>query len=301
MNILFSASDENWAEYKGPLQTRLPEANLGRAIAPDAVDYIVYAPSSKLQDFTDYTTCQAVLNLWAGVEEIAPNPTLTQPLVRMVDPGMTAGMVEWVVGHVMRHHLGMDAHINNPDHVWAPVAPPLANDRWVSILGLGELGAACAKTLSGLGFQVHGWARSPKDIEGVTWHGDMEDALDGADIAVLLVPLTDDTENSLNAFMLDQLAPGAVVINPGRGPLIDDNALLAALDSGHISHATLDVFRVEPLPKDHPYWGHPRVTVTPHIASTTRVATACDRIAENIARIEAGQTPIGLVDRARGY
>lgn len=132
-------------------------------------------------------------------------------------------------------------------------------------------------------------------------HEGLRAALSGADIVVTLLPRTPETENILNAETLGWLAKGAVVLNPGRGPLIDDTALLAALDSGQVGHATLDVFRVEPLPGDHPFWAHPRVTVTPHIAADTRPETAARVLAENVRRGEAGLPFLHLVDRLRGY
>jgi glyoxylate/hydroxypyruvate reductase A len=221
----------------------------------------------------------------------------------MVDPGLTDGMVEWVVGHTMRHHLGMDAHILGQDGEWRTYYPPLAQERPVTILGLGELGAACSQTLATLGFPVTGWSRSQKTIQGVTCLASdtgLKKALTGAEIIVLLLPLTDATTNILNAKTLALLADGAFIINPGRGPLIDDDALVAALDA-NIAHATLDVFRTEPLPENHPFWKHPQVTVTPHIASTTRAKTAATCIAENIRRGEAGEPFLYLVDRTKGY
>ncbi|MFK7869292.1 MAG: 2-hydroxyacid dehydrogenase [Roseobacter sp.] len=308
LNILFAAREERWAEYEMPLRTALKEAsldaNLALAIPAAEVDYIVYAPNSFLQDFTPYTRTKAVLNLWAGVESIVGNQTLTQPLARMVDPGMTQSMTEWVVGHVLRYHLGMDAHIVNPTHQWTPKAPPLAEERSVCILGMGALGASVGTTLATLGFKVTGWSRSPKDIQAIkTYSGQdgLDQALSGAEILVLLLPDTPDTENTLNADRLAKLPEGACIINPGRGPLIDDEALVAALDKGHIAHATLDVFRIEPLPKTHPFWAHPKVTVTPHIAAETRTVTASRVIAENVRRGEAGEPFVHLVDRARGY
>lgn len=308
MNILFAARTKAWVEYEPELRRALQQAGLTatleRDLPPEDVDYIIYAPNSTLQDFTPYTRCRGVLNLWAGVEAVVHNSTLTQPLVRMVDDGLTLGMVEWVTGHVLRHHLGMDQHIVNPDKVWDDTPPPLAKDREVCILGLGALGAACATALHSLGFRVSGWARTAKNIDGVTaYHGrdGLGSALAQADIAVLLLPLTPDTTGVINARTLAAMKPGAVIINPGRGPLIVDEDLIEALDAGHIQHATLDVFHVEPLPQDHPYWSHPRVTVTPHIASATRSDTASDAVVQNILRLEAGDTALGLVDRARAY
>tara|TARA_B110000977_G_scaffold178710_1_gene236608 strand:+ start:128 stop:1057 length:930 start_codon:yes stop_codon:yes gene_type:complete len=308
INVLFAAKPERWPTYEAPLRAALAKAgikaHLAQDIAPDQVDYIVYAPNSDLQDFTPYTRAKAVLNLWAGVEQITGNETLKIPLARMVDPGLTKGMVEWVTGHVMRYHLGMDAHIVNPSHAWTVKTPPLAQEREVVIFGLGALGTACAQALLGLGFRVTGWSRSAKDVEGVTClNGEdgLAEALRRAEIAVTLLPDTPATANLFNAETLAQMPRRAFLINPGRGSLIDDKALIAALDSGQIAHATLDVFRVEPLPQEHPFWAHPQVTVTPHIAAETRASTASEVIVENIKRGEQGAPFINLVDRALGY
>lgn len=308
LTILMAAGPGNWERYRAPLQTALAKAGLDADLvqeaAPEVVDYIVYAPSASLQDFTPYTRCKAVLSLWAGVERIVGNATLTQPLCRMVDPALTMGMVEWVLGHALRHHLGLDAYIVNPNRIWNPDCPPLARDRKVAMLGIGALGEACARALQSLGFRVEGWSRAAKSLPGlVTHHGrdGLRAALAEADLIVTLLPRTPDTENTLNAETLGWTKPGAVILNPGRGALIDDDALLAALETGQIGHATLDVFRIEPLPQDHPFWAHPRITVTPHIAADTRPDTSAEVIAENIRRGETGEPFINLVDRARGY
>ncbi|MDO7606948.1 MAG: glyoxylate/hydroxypyruvate reductase A [Loktanella sp.] len=308
LKVLFSAKPAAWDEYETPL-TRAFEAaglqvDLARDHAPSDVDYIVFAPNGPVTDFTPYVKTKAVMSLWAGVETVVGNHTLTQPLARMVDHGLTRGMVEWVVGHTMRHHLGMDTHILGQDGVWRLDYPPLAEARPVTILGLGALGEACGQALNTLGFPVTGWSRNPKDVSGIKClHGEagLTEALTGAQVVILLLPSTPATENTLNADRLALLAKGAFIINPGRGPLIDDDALLAALDNDQIGHATLDVFRVEPLPTDHPYWAHPKVTVTPHIASTTRPDTAAQIIAQNIKRGEDGLPFLHLVDRNAGY
>jgi glyoxylate/hydroxypyruvate reductase A len=213
-------------------------------------------------------------------------------------------MVEWVTGHVLRYHLGMDAQISGQNGTWAPLIPPLARNRRVGFLGLGVLGSACAHALVALNFQVSGWSRASKSVAGIRClSGDagLAKLLQSSDILVLLLPLTPATENLLNAERLALLPKGAFVLNPGRGALIDDKALLGALDTGQIAHATLDVFRVEPLPPEHPYWAHPNVTVTPHIASDTRADSASLVIAENIRRNEAGEPMRFVVDRAAGY
>jgi glyoxylate/hydroxypyruvate reductase A len=310
VTVFFAAGADLWDEYRAPLQRALAAKGVDAVVtdtAPDpvSVDYMVISPGGIVTDFTPFTRCKAVLNLWAGVERLVGNATLTQPLARMVIDGMTESMVEYVVGNVLRHHLGLDRHIVNPDRIWAPEpAPPNARDRKVTILGLGALGAACGRALAALNFQVTGWSRSAKSVDGVRCLSGAEGlagALAGAEIVVLLLPLTDDTRDILNARRLALLARGAFVINAGRGPLIDDAALLAALDSGQVAGATLDVFRVEPLPGDHPFWHHPRVTVTPHVAAKTPVEESCRMVAENIRRGEAGEPFLHLVDRARGY
>lgn len=308
VNVLFSAHPERWPQYCELLEAALADTGIAFTLAtefdPAEVDYIIYAPNGGLSDFTPYTRLKAVLSLWAGVESIVGNPTLTVPLARMVDQGLRQGMTEWVTGHVLRHHLGMDLHINGQDGVWRRFVPPLAQDRTVCLLGLGELGQAAGEALASLGFNTTGWSRTAKSIPGLTCYdgkAGLLEALDSAEILVLLLPDTPATTNILNADTLAKLPRGAVIINPGRGPLIDDDALLAALDSGQIAHATLDVFRTEPLPADHPYWAHDRVTVTPHIASETRPETAVRIIAENIRRGETGEPFLHLVDRDHGY
>ena len=308
IKILFSANEENWKRYKAPLQDALDDKSLdyelGTNITPSEVDYIIYAPSSYLQDFSPYTKLKAVLNLWAGVEGVTNNKTLKVPLARMVDSGLTDGMVEWVTGHTLRHHLGIDKHIHGQDGIWRSYVPPLAKDRVITILGLGTLGTACGIALKRLGFNVRGWSRREKRVDGIQcFYGDeqIDSSLMDADIVVLLLPDTPLTQNILNQHTLNLLKRGAFVLNPGRGPLIDDDALLAALETGQIEHATLDVFRIEPLPQNHQYWSNNKVTVIPHKASETRPKTASQVIAMNIGRAENGQELLYLVDRENGY
>ena len=310
LNLLFSDRAERWEAWADHLRTALSDRGVEAALvfgshAPETIDYIIYSPASDVQDFRAYTRLKAVLSMWAGVEKIAPNPTLKVPLTRMVDPGLTQGMVEYVTAHVLRYHLGMDRHIANTGTFWQmDMGAPLAMQRKVGILGLGALGLACARALKGLGFDVTGWSRRPKDISDIAaLHGadGLGEVLATSDILVLLLPNTPQTTDLINAETLARLPKGARIINPGRGELIKDEDLLEALACGQISHATLDVFRTEPLPPDHPYWRQPQVTVTPHIAAETRPATAATVIAENIRRGEAGEPFLHLVDRSAGY
>lgn len=308
LNVLFSAAPHRWTEYENPLNSAFGAIDLPVALAtdhaPDSVDYIVYAPNGPISDFGPYTRLKAVLGLWAGVETMVGNPTLRVPLTRMVDNGLSEGMVEWVLAHTLRYHMGIDAHIVNPSHDWVPEIPPLARHRTVGILGLGVLGTACATALKSLNFNVIGWSRRAKSVPGVTSYfgaDGLDQVLAQSQILILLLPDTAATTNIMDASAFSKMPKGAQLINAGRGPLVDDAALLAALDSGQIGHATLDVFRTEPLPKSDPYWAHPRVTVTPHIASETRAETAAEIIADNIKRNEAGQEMRFLVDTSAGY
>ena len=309
INILFAAVSERWDQYQGPLKKELDliglEYKLAEKLPPSEVDYIIYAPNSSIKDFSIFTNLKAVLNLWAGVENIVKNETLTVPLAKMVDEGLTQGMKEWVLGHVMRHHLGFDLHILGQDGQWRDWStPPLASDRNVTILGLGVLGAECASALAKLDFKVRGWSLTKKSIDNVTCHHGsegLEKSLIGSEIVVLLLPSTANTENIINLKTISFLSKNAIIINPGRGTLIDEKALLKSLDDGKLAHATLDVFRQEPLPADHLFWQHSKVTVTPHIASETRPSTASQFIATNIDRFEKGKPLLNQVNFDAGY
>ena len=311
--ILFSGDAEKRPLYEPALLAAAGEAGLEISlhmdpgeVDPGQVDYLVYDGNGPVQDFTPFTRLRGILNLWAGVEAVLGcNPDPTIPVARMIEPGLTEGMRDYVVGHVLRHHLDVDRYIgSDPILKWELTFPPLARDRVVGVLGLGALGADCASHLSRLGFQVQGWARSPKRIDGVTCFSGpdgLSEMLSTTSILVLLLPHTADTERLLNAARLAEMPTGSYVVNAGRGPLVDHEAMLAALDSGQIRHYTMDVFDIEPMPADHPYWRHPSATVTPHIASVTRPETASHAIVANILRDQAGERMLGIVQRTLGY
>ena len=310
IKLLFNVKPELYAEYRAPILDALQrrglsaETGLPSEIAPDAVDYVIHATGGPVTDFGVFTRARAVLSLWAGVEKIVGNATLTQPLCRMVESGLRQGMVEWVVAHTLRAHLGIDRYVCQKPQAWEQHVPPLARDRSVTVLGLGELGSAAATALASLGFRVTGWARSARDIAGVrclAGADHLPEALATAEILVAILPETPDTIDLLNAERLALLPRGCRILNAGRGSLIDDAALIAALDRGQLTNATLDVFRTEPLPADHPFWSHPGVTISPHVAAATRVSSAAEAIAENIARAQSGAPLLHVVDRTRSY
>lgn len=276
-------------------------------VAPDTVDVVVANPRAEIKDFSIFTNACLFQNMWVGVEEILGNGTVPPhvPLCRMVEDGITEGMTDYICGHVLRHHLNIDKSIHDTANgVWDPVVPPLSRDRKVGVLGLGALGEDAAKMLSQLRIDVAGWSRTQKRISGVACHSGadgLRDVIARSDIIVTILPLTDETWHVIDEKALSHAKNGAIIINPGRGPLIDDRALLAALDNGKIGHATLDVFAVEPLPDDHPYWAHPNVTITPHIAAETRTDGAARATIEQIGRLQRGEPLWRIVDRDLGY
>jgi len=310
--ILLSVEADEAAAWRAGLAQAAAHAGLAARIIdateahdPQSIGYIAFTHAGPVRDFRPYGRLKALLSLWAGVEKALALPAPPQiPLCRMVEPGLRWGMTDYVVGHAMRYHLDLDAALRGPGPVWGAPVPPLARDRRVCVLGLGELGGEAARMLATLRFSVRGWSRTLKTIPGVACHAGpagLRAALEGAQIVVALLPATPETENLLDADALALPAPGARLINAGRGQVIDDAALLAALDAGRIGHATLDVFRAEPLPADHPYRHHPRVTVTPHTASATRPETAAPEVIAQILRAEAGNPLRHIVDRVRGY
>ena len=301
MQTLFAAPDRLWPEWSGALMAACPEMTLLRhAPDPAAIDAIIYAPGGEIDDLTPFVNARLVQSLWAGVERIVANPTLTQPLARMVDPGLTRSMAEYCTGWTMRAHLEQDRY--RQDGVWRNgQIPPLASERPVTILGMGALGQAVAAMLAPIGFPLTGYSARGRPVPGVKVTRDLDAALGSAQILIALLPDTADTRGLLDADRLALLPRGATLINAGRGSLVDEQALIAALDGFGLARAVLDVFTVEPLPPEHPFWSHPQITVTPHIAAETRPATAAQVVAENLRRAMAGEPILHLVDRERGY
>lgn len=272
---------------------------------PDDIEYAVVAnpPPGVLSGFPNL---KAVFSLWAGVEKLVQDPTLPDvPLFRMVDEGLTRGMSEYVAGWVLHYHLRFGEYIRQKaEGIWKELDAPLASDRTVAVLGLGELGRDAALTLAGLGFRVIGWSRSEKQLAGViclNGREGFERALRESTIVVCLLPRTPQTEGILDRNAFDLMPTGSVLINPARGAHVVDGDLISALDSGRLSGATLDVFDEEPLPSQHPFWKHPKVVITPHIASVTRIGSGAHTIIRNIERFSRGEDIPGRVDRMLGY
>jgi glyoxylate/hydroxypyruvate reductase A len=223
----------------------------------------------------------------------------------MVEPGIIDGMIEYVSLTVLALHRDFFDYVAQKSaRKWNPLEVPPASSRTIGVMGLGSLGCAVLERLSTYGFRLRGWNRSARTLAGVeTFAGILElhPFLSGCDILVCLLPLTPATQGILNRELFAALPAGASLVNVGRGPHVVDADLIAALDSGHLSRAILDVTDPEPLPEDHPFWAHPRVFVTPHVASMTQPETAAPILLENIRRQRRGEPLQGVVDRAKGY
>ncbi|MGJ7487035.1 2-hydroxyacid dehydrogenase [Variovorax sp. LT2P21] len=285
------------------------DVRMGDDLGPlDDIDVAVcwFPKHGRLAQFPNL---QLVQSLAAGVDHILADPDLPRqlPLCRIVDDTMAAGMKAYVSWAVVQHHRGMKAYVASSDAAkWEeqPVVSPRRHR--VGIAGLGTLGLACADALSTIGYQVRGWSRSAKsDLpDGVTgFHGadQLDDFLSGCDTLVCLLPLTPQTQGFLNAALFAKLPRGAHLINVGRGDHLVEADLLPALASGQLSAATLDAFSVEPLPKDHPFWGHPNILVTPHIATRTDRLVIAQQTLANLAAIRQGERPLNQIDLERGY
>ncbi len=308
MALLFKCDKSNPEIWLAALQKHLPDVPV--RIYPDIgppkdIDYaLVYAPPAGM--LATLPNLKAIFSLWAGVDHFASDPDLPSlPVVRMVEDSMTASMTAHVVQQVLaRHGNAMAYRQQQADRQWRQLETLAPWQRRVGVLGLGELGRDAAQRLVAMRFDVAGWSRSPKEITGVDcFSGDdgLDRFLATTEILVCLLPLTPATTGIINAKLLARLPRGASIINCARGGHVVDDDLLAALDDGQIAEAALDVFHDEPLPANHPYWIHPRVTVTPHIAAISVPDTAIKSVADNIRRMEAGRPPLNVVDFNRGY
>jgi len=273
----------------------------------DAIEYaFVWEPPRG--ELASYPNLKIIFSVGAGIDHLKSDPELPAdvPVIRMVEPGLTEGMAEFAVLSVLYHHRFMlDYAAQIREKRWGEeIAQISAKRRRVGILGLGTLGQAAAEKLAPFGFSLSGWSRTRKDIPGIHSYAgeeEFEAFLATTDILVCLLPLTDSTRGIFCRRTFDLLPRGASVINLGRGEHLVEEDLLAALDSGQIGGASLDVFEQEPPPKDSPFWHHPRVLTTPHIASMPIVESAAQSVAENIERQRRGEPLLYTVDWKHGY
>lgn len=307
MTFVFNSDATRGAVFRRRFAEALPDVDV--AIGLDGVDpravrwILTWAPPADLARFPNL---EALFSIGAGVDQFrrAPPPPHVR-LVRMIDPGVERMMQEYAALAVLALHRDLPAYLaQQREGLWRKRAPIQARDRRVSFLGLGRLAQAAMARLQPFGFPLAGWSRTPHDLPGVRCASGADGLaamLAETDILVCLLPLTDATRGLLNADLFAQLPKGAALAHLGRGAQLDQDALLAALDSGQLSAAMLDVADPEPLPADHPLWRHPGVVLTPHVASVTQAESAVETVIANIRRLRAGLEPIGLVDPQRGY
>lgn len=247
-----------------------------------------------------------IISLTAGTDALLRDPDLPPvPIVRAGDPAGDTMMNETALMHVMRHHRYLPEYARaqqRGEWIKMPITP--ANERKIGVAGLGPIGLAAAKTLAAVGFQVAGWARRPRPDAGIEIFAGRERLpafLARSEIVVNLLPLTPETRGLFDAAAFGALPKDAAIINLGRGEHIVETDLIAALDSGHLSAATLDVFPIEPLPGGSPLWAHPKITVMPHVARRLVPAQMAPRVRAVIEDFRAGRPLSQVVDRGRGY
>ena len=309
MALLFRSSVNSEARWKPQLNRLMPELEVRiwpEVGDPADIDYaLVWRPEPGL--LASLPNLKLILSLGAGVDHILCDPHLPRdvPIVRLVDPYMTDAMSEYVILQVLRlHRQDFDYRGQQEAGIWRELDQKNAVERPVGILGFGELGQDAARKLMGLGFDVALWGRRQRTGAGLRSYAGKAGlpALVGrSEILICLLPLTPETEGILNASTLAMLPKGAALINAARGGHLVEEDLLAALASGRLSTAVLDVFREEPLPAGHPFWRHPRIVLTPHIAATTHPRTAAPVILDTIRRFEQGLPLFNRVDPTQGY
>ena len=306
MRISFCCANTHAPPWLDGLRAALPgaEVSLWQPGAAPADYAVVWSPPQHF--FDEQSDLQAAFNIGAGVDALLRLrlPPTTR-LVRLQDAGMAVQMAEYVCHAVIDYYRGFAAlNAQQPQGVWQTVKPPPRSEFSVGVLGLGVLGSRVAQALRTFEFPVRGWSRTSKPLEGIECFAGTEQLsqfLAGTRVLVCLPPLTAPTENILCRANLSQLPAGAYVINVARGAHVVDDDLLALLDSGQLAGATLDVFRTEPLPPEHPFWKHPKIRVTPHTSARTMRDETIAQIASQIKAFERGESLRGVVDLARGY
>ncbi|MBV7462625.1 MULTISPECIES: glyoxylate/hydroxypyruvate reductase A [unclassified Acidovorax] len=306
MKITFCCTDAKPEPWLQGFSAALPgvEISVWQPGAPQADYAVVWAPPQQFMD--EQPGLKALFNIGAGVDALLKLRLPPQALVvRLDDAGMAVQMAEYVCHAVIRHFREFDGYeADTQAGRWGYRKPRLRSDYPIGVMGLGVLGERVAKALAQFDFPINGWSRSPKAIDGVRGFAGADqfnDFLAASRVLVNLLPLTPDTANVINKDTLGRLLPGCYVINVARGAHLVDEDLVAAIDSGHVAGATLDVFRTEPLPAGHAFWTHPRITVTPHTSARTLRDESIAQIARKMVALEHGEAVAGIVNPARGY
>lgn len=306
MRVTFCCTGTKPEPWLDGLRAALPDADISvwEPGAPQADYAVVWAPPQQFMD--EQPALKGLFNIGAGVDALLKLKLPPQAqVVRLDDAGMSVQMAEYVTQAVIRHFRELDSYeADMRQGQWKFRKPQMRADFPVGVMGLGVLGERVAKSLAVFEFPVRGWSRSAKHIEGVqTFSGEegLSEFLRGTRILVNLLPLTPDTENLINRSLLQQLLPGAYVINVARGAHLVDDDLIAMIETGHVAGAMLDVFREEPLPADHPFWQVPQITMTPHTSARTLREESIAQIVGKVAAMSRGEAVQGMVNPQRGY
>lgn len=257
--------------------------------------------------FKDYPNLKCISSMGAGVDHLLKDSELPNDIsiTRLVDPYLAQDMAEFVLALIMNHLRDLNAYkIKQTQSIWKPGDYLRIKDVKIGIMGMGAIGKAVAMELQKSGFNVIGWVRTPKEGMGVpiyTGGKEFSKFLTGIDVVVCVLPLTPQTKGILNKITFQQLPKNAFVINVGRGEHLVEEDLLQFIADGHLSGASLDVFSEEPLPSQDPIWKHPRINVTPHIASLTNPESVAPQIVENYYRMKEGKSLLNIVSREKGY
>ncbi|WP_048439783.1 glyoxylate/hydroxypyruvate reductase A [Caenimonas sp. SL110] len=306
MRIAFCCTNTKAAPWIAGLSAALPGADIHewQPGAPQADHAVVWAPPQQFLD--EQPQIKGIFNIGAGVDALLKLRLPPQAvLVRIDDGGMAVQMAEFVCHAITRHVRELDViEIAARRSEWAFRKPRRREEFPVGVMGLGVLGSLVANAVKQFDYPVMGWSRTPRELPGVqcfAGEDQFDNFLQATRILVCLLPLTSETRDIINARTLSKLMPGAYVINVARGAHVVDEDLIAALDSGHVAGAALDVFRTEPLPAEHPFWHHPKITVTPHTSARTLRDESIAQIAGKIQALERGEPVAGVVDLQRGY
>ena len=306
MSVLIICPDKNPAVWEKELKNQLPNASIYTYPEVAETADIEYAVSWKHPRgiLKNFSHLKVVASMGAGVDHITSDPDLPQniTITRVVDKQLSADMSAFVLALILEYLRNLAVHRSK--QTWEQKLYKRIEDTKVGIMGLGVLGSAVGRTLQKNGFQVSGWSRTPSKIKDITsFHGikQLDKFLSKSDILVCLLPLTRDTENILNKDLFSKLPKDAYVINVARGEHLVENDLMEMIEKGHLAGASLDVFRREPLPKEHPFWKHSKINITPHVASVTNPASAAVQIAENYKRMKAGRPLKNVVQKEKGY
>ena len=309
MSVLVAADfdADEWALWWPALQAALPNEHLVRDRAEAATIDVALVANPAVGALQGLTQLRLIQSLWAGVDKLLTDPSVPAdvPLARMVDPSMNEAMAETALWAVLSLHRGFFAYAaRQRAGQWRGHAQCGADEVTVAVLGLGQMGRTAALRLAHNGYRVLGWSTRETRLDGVaTFAGEpgLSQVLAAAQIVVNLLPLTPATRGLFNTTTLAAMPRGASLVNLARGAHVVEAELLAALDSGHLHHAVLDVFAVEPLPPAHPFWTHAKVTMLPHVAAQTDVRSAVRIVANKLRALREGRALNDLVDRQRGY